>query len=167
VLVPPALAQLSTGGRPPSESFAFLPSAPTLMLTPVDADALLRADAARPRGGPLRFGVEQALDLDTDDVGAWYVLPGGARLWRLRIATPGAVSLSVVFSRFRLPEGAELFVHDDSGEHVLGAYTAQNNKESGRFAFEPLPAQALTLEYREPAGAAFEGELRIERIVQG
>jgi hypothetical protein len=167
VLVSPALAQLSAGGRPASESLAFLPSAPTLSLPAIDADALLRADAARPRGGPLRFGVEQTLDLGLDDVGAWVVLPDGARLWRLRITTPGAVSLSLVFSRFRLPEGAELFVHDDAGLHVLGAYTAQNNKDSGRFACEPLPADALTLEYREPANAAFAGELRFERVVQG
>jgi hypothetical protein len=48
---------------------------------------------------------------------------------------------------------------------VLGAYSALNDKESGEFAIEPLPGEALTLEYVEPDWVSFPGEVRLAEVV--
>lgn len=167
----PAAAQLQWGGAPPS--LAGAPDvrtrldgpAPTLTMEPVDVGALLAEDALAGKDVPFRFGVTLPLDLGTGDAGAWTELPDGTRVWRLRIASPGAHSLGLLFGAYALPAGASLYVVSDDLAHVLGAYDDRNNKDHGEFAIEPVPGDAVTLEYVEPAAVAGQGVLRLSGVV--
>ena len=72
----------------------------------VDASALLTEDAGRESAGipvPMRYGKVQSAAFSPDRNGTWEELADGSRLWRLRIASPGALSLSLGLSRFDLP----------------------------------------------------------------
>lgn len=155
-----ALAQIEHGGTPPSARLALAGSVPSEVLPPVDVPALLAQDALRAPGTPWRFGFPHAVALGPAGAGAWERLPGGGRVWRLRVRSPGARSLMLSFSRFRLPRGAELFVYDDARRVVRGAYGAASNLAHGLFSIQPTPGDALTLEYVEPAGV--EGALELE-----
>jgi hypothetical protein len=127
--------------------------------------ALLAEDEARGKGGAFRFGQTIAVDLGIGNAGVWETLPDGGFVWRLRIASPGAHSLSLIFSEFRLAPGAELFVYDDDRSTVRGAYTAANQKEDGEFSIQPIGGDSVTLEYREPLAALGESALRVGGVV--
>jgi hypothetical protein len=139
-------------------------------MLPVRADLLLAEDervAAGPdrhANKPLRFAEVLEVDLGLTNSGAWEEIGGGDRVWRLRIHSPGAKSLALVFRRYHLPEGGELYVYDDRREIVRGAYTDLENPMSGEFAVRPLRGDALTLEYYEPNRARGTGELALSLV---
>ena len=169
LLSPSASAQREWGGVPPSMDFergtrrspAVLQ---TVVLPDVDAAALLEEDARAGRAGAQRFAFAHDVALDPTNSGRWTTRDDGSRVWELRLESPGALSLSLAFERFQLPAGAELFVRDDAGEVVRGAYTSQNHKPSGRFAVQPTPGEAVVLEYWEPAGTSTVVDLTLARV---
>ncbi|MBM3985275.1 MAG: hypothetical protein FJ296_06260 [Planctomycetes bacterium] len=171
LLALPAAAQLQWGGAPPSLAgeaavrASLSGPAPTASMDPVDVGAFLAEDALAGKDAPFRFGATLPVDLGLDGAGQWTVLPGGDRVWRLRVASPGAFSIGLLFGDFALPPGAQLWVFDDSLTHVLGAYDERNNKENGEFAIEPVPGDAVTLEYLEPRAVAGQGLLRLSGVV--
>ncbi|HKE01748.1 MAG TPA: IPT/TIG domain-containing protein [Planctomycetota bacterium] len=148
-----------------SRRVALEKEVPTAVLETVDVDAYLAEDAVAPKDRPFRFGATLPVDFGLDGSGVWESLANGDRVWRLRIHSPGAFSLSAVFSRFVLPPGGAFYVYDDSGMEVLGAYDRRNENANGQFAFEPLPGDVMTLEYDEPAAVAGRGEIRIQSVI--
>src|SRR5688572_4231763 len=161
-----ASSQTEHGGRPPSHLRPLHKSVPTAKMRQVRNDLMLAEDearAARPDEGkqPLRFAELLAVDLDLAGAGVWEQLPGGAGVWRLRIQSPGAKSLALVFRRFQLPAGGELYVYDDDRKEVRGAYTEHEHMADGQFAMRPLRGDALTLEYFEPSAVRGQGELSL------
>ncbi len=160
-----AAAQTEHGGRPVSERALLVRPVPTLELPPVDAAALRAEDERRGKTGGLRFGEVLPVDLSLASGGAWEELADGGRVWRARVHSPGAYSLSLMFSRFQLPPEGELFVYDDRRAVVRGAYTSLNQTPEGGFAIQPIPGDALTLEYHVPAGSSGLGELALQAVV--
>lgn len=154
-----ALAQVEHGGRPPSLQKRLARPALTERMPPVRAELLQAEDAAQGAKGPLRFAEMLAVELGLANAGAWEELGRGDRVWRLRILSRGAKSLALVFKRFQLPAGGELYVYDDAKKDVRGAYTELENRLDGQFATRPLRGEALNLEYYEPARARGQGEL--------
>lgn len=160
-----ARAQVSHGGAPASFTNALAVEAPTETMPIVDVATLIAEDEApSDKIAPFRFGTTLPVDFTLDDSGAWESLPGGDRLWRLRIASPGAYSINLIFENYWLPGGATLFVYNDDRSVVLGSFTEANNETHGQFAIEPVPGDAITLEYREPADAP-SGVLRIGEVI--
>ena len=129
-----------------------------------DVAALLAEDeAASDKARPFRFGQGLEVAIGVEQGGEWLELADGRRLWRVRVESPGAYSLNLVFDRFQLSEGAELYVYNDLGS-VRGAFTAEFNQPHGLFATEPLAGDALTIEYVEPQEGAL-GALRLSEVI--
>ncbi len=160
-----ASAQIEHGGAPPSARLALRASVATRVLPLVDNAALLAEDELATKEGPLRFAAVLPVDLGPSNSGTWEKLPSGDRVWRLRISSRRAHSILLSFERFQLPLGAELFVANDDRSVTRGAYTYLNHLEDGRFAIQPIPGDAVTLEYFEPAGVSFPGELRLNSVL--
>ncbi|MCZ6597337.1 MAG: IPT/TIG domain-containing protein, partial [Planctomycetota bacterium] len=158
-------AQLTAGGTPPSLIHSLAAEVPTVDLEPLDVETLLAEDALAGKNEPFRFGDVIDVELGLDDSGVWETLPDGGRVWRLRIRSDGAFSLSPLFSAYSLPSGAELFVYNDDLATIRGAYTYVNNKENGQFAIEPTAGAAITLEYHEPAWVEAPGEIELSGVV--
>jgi hypothetical protein len=158
-----ATGQLEYGGAPPSAFAALSGDVPTVTMRPVDVTELLSEDA-RAGKGPYRFGENLEVDLGFED-GAWTELGNGARVWRLRVSSPGAFSLSFVFAQYDLPPGAELYAYDDQRSTVYGQFNDLNENPEGGMAIRPLAGDAVTLEYLEPAGVEHPGALRIATVV--
>lgn len=159
-----AHAQISSGGTPPSK-LNVLPEPPTVKMATVDVKDYIAEDEQQPKDVAPRFGVPFEVSLDMDKSGAWTDLPKGDRVWRLRIESEGAYSINLVFDRFHMPKGGQLFVYNDNYRYVIGAFTESNNKETGMFSTQPVPDDAITLEYYEPAGARSQGVISVMRVV--
>jgi len=161
----PLHAQREYGGVPPSQYRAPGKPVPTVTLPEVDVEALFEEDAAAAKGAALRFGYSHEVDLAFGNSGVWENLPEGGRLWRLRVESRDALSISFVLGTFQIPPGAELWAYDDAREVVRGAYTHLNHQPNGQFAIQPIPGSAVTLEYHEPADTRWPGRLGIRTVV--
>jgi len=161
-------AQVSSGGTPPSFKQSLRETVPTLGLPTPDVNRFMAEDAQEEKAGvAMRFGAPIAVDIDPENAGVWSSLPDGGRVWRMRLISPGAYSLNLLYDEFVLPAGAELFLYTDDGSQLLGAFTEYNSASSpdGTFATQPTAGDAAVLEYHEPAWAAFPGRFHINSVV--
>ncbi|MEA1878019.1 MAG: trypsin-like peptidase domain-containing protein [Bacteroidota bacterium] len=67
-------------------------------------------------------------------------------VFQLSIRTDLAYSINLIFDSYKLPEGAELYLYDPDREVTWGAYTSQNNKNSGKLATSPIPGNEIIVE---------------------
>jgi len=161
-----ANAQVSHGGLPPSSFDPTLTRAvPTESMPAVDVWRLMAEDAVAPKNQAFRFGDEIPVHLTMGNSGIWDVLGNGDRVWRLRIESNEAHSLSLIFDDFELPMGAELYAYNDDKKEVYGQFNSSNNKLDRMFAIQPLEGDAMTLEYFEPAGITAPGSISIGTVV--
>ena len=123
----------------------------------IDPERLLAEDQARAkqpkRPGPLRFAVAEDAAFDLDNAGTWQNVPDG-RLWRLRIQSPGAVSHNLGITRFRLPEGAKLWVYDPARTRVEGPYTSRHRNQDGSLWTPIIDGDEIVIELFVPLGVS-------------
>ncbi|KAI9487566.1 MAG: trypsin-like cysteine/serine peptidase domain-containing protein [Benjaminiella poitrasii] len=86
--------------------------------------------------------------------------------WRIKIQSKDALSLSLIFSMWWIPEGAEVYVYNE--QDVLGAFKANpSNKHNKKFATTPLHGDVLVFEYTSPVHITHTPKLSISRVVHG
>ena len=132
-----------------------LSSVPRWTAPAVDVDRLREEDAAARaagvKGRPPRAGFPMKAALRPVFAGAWETLPGGDRVWRLRVASPGALWLVLGFGAFRPAEGAELWVYAPDRARILGPFTRADERGDGRLWLPPVEGDELVLELDWPA----------------
>ncbi len=165
-----AFGQLSKGGRP--YTFENILSAAQMVISArqlpsIDVAAYKLQDSidASNKDIPYRFGAPMAVNYTLDNSGTWETLANGDRLWRLKISSPGAYSLNLVYDHFYLPEGGKLYIYNGDGSYVIGAFTSDNNKKHGRFATAPVKGDVSVLEYYEPKDVTGQGIISISSVV--
>ncbi|MCH9661120.1 MAG: secretion system protein Por, partial [Bacteroidetes bacterium] len=148
-----ALAQVVDLGKPQSwkvlndaESFE------THTLPTYDAKAIEAEDKINDQRSdrPWRFGYMHSVDFGFEQ-GQWNTLENGDRIWRIRIASPGALSLNFIFDEFFMPEGGSVHLYNDAHTDLLGAYTSIQNQESGILGTWLVQGETIWIEYYEPA----------------
>lgn len=165
MLLTPLFSQVSSGGVPKSIQAGLSTAVPSVILPQVDKEMLLAEDKIEmAKDVPYRFGTPFEVQYNLDNSGVWEDVAGG-RLWRLSIKSEDAYSINLLYDRYVLPEGAELFLYDQEMETVLGAFTSANNKIHETFSTSPTKGDVTILEYFEPGNAAFPGEIQINRVV--
>lgn len=163
-----AEAQMNYGGEPYSFKNTISQAVPTIEIEALDAEALLAEDAAIiGKNHPLRIGVTKEVNYTMDNSGRMDILPDGGRVWRLAFHMEDATFTSMNFSTFNIPDGAELFLYTPDREYVIGKFINKNQMEDGTFYPQEMPGEDIVVEYYEPAGVAFEGQLVINQISQG
>jgi len=118
-------------------------------------------------GGPYHFAEPIEVGLTPDIGGSWETLEDGRRLWRVRLASPGAVSLNLGFDRYRMPPGGSLRVFDPDGRVSSGPFTDAQNEDHGELWTPALPAQELVVEVVLPAKPEFPLELSLWTVNHG
>ena len=163
----PALGQLSDRGIPLEVSWpASLKSKAMVALPAMDNERLLKSSQARLDGNqlkPLRFAQPVEVSLNTKNSGRWLEV-GNYRVWQLVLHSEGAKSLNLIFDRYKLPDGARLFLFSSDQSDLIGAFTSKNNSANGVFASSPVAGDQLVVQYEEPMNAAFEAELSIRQV---
>lgn len=87
-------------------------------------------------GYRVALGYASAVDVLRD--GLLETLPSGDRVIRMRFEIPGATDLSFGFGRYRMPEGATLYIFSPEyrifdGRYSFGPWDASKNKPHGEF----------------------------------
>lgn len=165
-----ALGQISHGGRP--LSLEILPGIRTITATeelyvempPINNEAeLWRSSQEESSFRSLHFAHKFHKFIRPDNAGISFQW-GNMKVWRVGIRSKGAYSLNILFSQFRLPPGASVFVYNADQTEILGSYTEENNSELGMLPVQPIGGEELIVEYQEPVDALFPGEIEIGEV---
>jgi hypothetical protein len=139
-----------------------------MVMPEVDVAELLAEDSARENSGaavPARFAAAIPALFDPDSSGTWETLDDGSKLWRLRIASPGALSLNLGIEKFDLPAGATFWIHDVEGGQVQGPYTAKNRNADGGLWTAMVLGDEMVAELHLPAKS--DAALEISSVNHG
>ena len=163
-------AQVSHGGKP--LPLTNLRNADHLLykeMPPFDLEETLRLDSLNERD--MRSGFHFAYKFMTDfnryNSGVSFTQPDGTKVWRLGIYSPKALSLNILFSEYKLPEGAQVFVYNEDQSKILGAFNHLNNSDLNVLPIAPIEDERIIIEYQEPENVAFPGELTIGEVNHG
>ena len=120
---------------------------------------------------PARFGFQHDVSLSLSNAGSWQTTSDGGRLWTLKIYSPDALSLNLLYNEFWLPEGAKFFLYSTDKKQHIGAFTSQNNQGNREniqgFATGLLLTSSIVLEYYEPKEVEKKGIISIDAVVSG
>ena len=168
--------QISQGGEPYSanikaylknpDKWESIQEVPVIRMPAVDNEQLARENAYENEVDVFVFATRFDCDIDIKDMGLKDSLNIGI-LYRCAIESPTAYSLSVIFDRFKIPDGAKIFMYDSDNKQLLGAFTSNNNKPNNIFAIAPIFAPKIIVEYFEPYYANFSGEVHIGQVYHG
>ncbi len=160
-------AQISHGGRPLPLSAgvgarSIDPSGDLFVEMPsFDEQAALRnAQQSNSQLKSLEFAHKFDVHLRPDNSGITFAL-AGMEVWRVGIRSRGAYSINLLFSKFRLPEGARLFVYNSDQSEILGSYTSENNSDLNLLPVQPIGGEELIVEYQVPLHFTDKGEIEI------
>ena len=158
--------QLSFGGIP--ASFNILKKAaaiiPVIDMEPVDNNQLLIDEQSDPKNlKTFCFAKTFKVDISPDFSGRWENTKD-MKIWRLGLRSKGAWSLNLIFDKMIIPKGASLFIYSKGHEKVLGAFTSDNEQSSGYFSTYPIAGDEIVVEYDEPVGSAYPGELHLSSV---
>ncbi|MES2389093.1 MAG: choice-of-anchor J domain-containing protein [Bacteroidota bacterium] len=156
-------AQVSYGGKPASFGLGLSEvDFPVAAMPAFDLKAMLAEDAVNNanKASIYRIGKKFDVNFGLDNAGSWTTLTNGDRIWRQGFSSVGAKSINIIFSEYNLPNGAALFIYSRDKSHVIGSFTAENNKETGILATMPVKGEDIIVEYYEPADVAGQGRLR-------
>lgn len=113
-----------------------------------------------------RIAAPVSVNLGLDNAGEWIELDNGDRIWRLKVESPNALGLSLLYDELYLPPGAKLFMFSEDGSQILGAYTFESNTPNHTFMTGFIAGNTAILEYYEPKAVRGEGRLHIFRVDQ-
>ena len=145
----------------------FKPDLATLQAVPrveLPAAAVAKALAAPVKGRPYQYAVPVALKLAPQQ-GLW-LARGAEASWRLRLHSPGAVSLSVQLEQAALPPGTQLWTYDPQARLMHGPFDATRIGRSGLWT-PAVSGDELVLEVRGPAAGATALKLGAARAFHG
>ncbi|MBK9383318.1 MAG: hypothetical protein IPN34_00625 [Planctomycetes bacterium] len=165
ILAAVAGAQVRHVGEPLADRLGFPRAIPRFDLPALQVSRLRIEDEQR-NHWPLRYGEVIPTSLDVmqlarvDFDGA-----SGAIVSRLALRSVGAYTLGVVFDRFELPAGCQLFLYDAGRRELCGAYEGSNRHESGGFAVEPVIGDEVVLELVRAPWAASDPVLQVSELI--
>lgn len=142
---------------------------PSLELPPVDNAALLAEDAltAGPGVAP-RFALPLSVRVSPVTHGRWDALDAQTWRWRLRVVSPGALSLNFGFTTYVMPPDGVLSIYPTSG--ALGAplrFTAADNETHGQLWTPIVLSDDVTIEVVLPAAQRADLRLNLTAVNHG
>ncbi|MBN1597059.1 MAG: T9SS type A sorting domain-containing protein [Bacteroidales bacterium] len=160
-------AQLSEGGKPKSydlyENMNFK-SVNGLTLEKMNISRLIAEDEDF-NCGRLRYGIVTPADIDIKKEGTSIETEDG-KIWQFKVETQNGYSIGIIFKKYKLPQGARLYLFNKEEDLIYGAFTYKNNKDHEQFAIAEFPGKKIIIEYYEPNSADFPGEVIIGEISQ-
>lgn len=160
-----AYCQESFGGQPVSERRSYISEdVPVWKLTSTSAIADLTKGDDDDKGQAFRYGYAETVNISMDKDGRTDIMANGDKVWRMGFFSKGAHALGFSFSKFIIPEGAELYIYNADHSFVIGKFTSQNMMEGDIFYTQEVAGDEVFIEYFEPHDAEFEGTIEIENV---
>ena len=110
-----------------------------------------------------QFAYDFSVNIDVK-ASSWVDSISIGEIYRLKIKSDGAKSLNLIFSKYHLPSGAKLFIYSSDKKSLIGAFTSNNNSESGVLPTTPIYGDEIVIEYFEPCYARSQGKLMIGKV---
>ena len=162
--------QISYGGKPlplSADASTRLLSATQELFVDMpkfdDQAALWRSQQDKSDFKSLEFAHKFDVHLRPDNSGITFNY-GNTKVWRIGIRSRGAYSLNILFSKYRLPEGAKVFVYNSDQTEILGSYTSENNSDLNLLPVQPIGGDEVIIEYHLPSDIVDAGELEIGEV---
>ncbi len=146
---------------------------PVIRTEPVNVDKARQEDSENETLGlPPRFALPEYHDLTPETAGVWEDLDERWVLWRQRIEAPGAVSVNLGFTRYRLPKGGRLALYpadmktpDDP--RMSWVFTERNNEAHGELWTPVVLASDVIVELLLPRESRHDYELQLQSVNKG
>ncbi len=135
----------------------------------IDRTKLLRDAEAEENSGmilPYRFGKVIDVNHTLVNSGTWFKIDSG-RVWKLKIRTDGAYSISLIFSKLILSGQSELYIYNDEGSMLYGPVTSGSTTRSGKFNSDIIKGETAIIELYEPLEETGKNVLHLSKIVHG
>lgn len=163
-----AHAQGLTAANASRTELRSLDEVATLELAPYDLGALLKEDdQRRDQGLPPRFALPIERHVSPKDAGTWENLDKDTLLWRLRVRSPGAVSLNLGFGQYRMTPGGSLHLYSADRTHLVQPFTSADNEAHGELWTPVVLTDDLVVELVVPANEIDQLLLELHWINQG
>ncbi len=158
--------QISTKGIPPSFSDQNLSKeVPLINLVSLEKSKIALDKAYdKMEATPLEIGYTISTEMSLTNSGVWHELANGDKVWRLSVSSEGAEALNVYFTNFYLPNHCKLYIYNEDRSMILGAYTFENNSETGIFSTELLSGDQITFEFIQPKRSKEDATFTINEI---
>ncbi|MBW8244290.1 T9SS type A sorting domain-containing protein [Muricauda oceani] len=118
-----------------------------------------------------RYAVTQTLNYSPSNSGVWTTLKNGAKIWRIKLKSPGAKFLNIVFGKFHIPPGGLIHIYNNDRSEMLGGFTEANNQgdfdSPGSYASGIISDDEVILEYFQSKGVKGEIIIEISEINHG
>ncbi|MCF8364335.1 MAG: T9SS type A sorting domain-containing protein [Bacteroidales bacterium] len=159
-------AQISSKGIPATMKQNILNNVFTTIEIPApDVKTLLEEDAFTDKYGiAMRFAVSTKVNINLTEQGTWLKLEDGSSICRLAINSADALALIMYYDEFKIPEGGELFLYNETNLQVIGAFTRMNNKKGGAFATEMIYGTTTIFEYFQPSPTSSKPSIIIGEV---
>lgn len=130
----------------------------------VEIQDMKRLDEGQP---VTRFAIAHTNKITPLHYGNWDQPAPGIKRWRLVLSSPAALSINLGFSRYTLPEGAELTLLDRNGKTQFRSFTAADNDDHGQLWTPLVTGDEVTVVLTVPAKAVDDVKLEIGSINHG
>ncbi len=118
------------------------------------------------KGEAPRFAIPREVSINLDKNQSWEKSAQGYT-WSHRVTAPNAVSLNFGFSRFSLPEGAELNIYSADRSQFIRTFTANDNNVNNELWTPIIQSDDVIIELNVPEMAMNEVQLELTHVGQG
>ncbi|MFV0592704.1 MAG: hypothetical protein ACK5M7_15060 [Draconibacterium sp.] len=115
---------------------------------------------------PFRFGKGVEVNYTLMNSGEWTETNGG-RVWKLKIESVNAYSLSLIFTKLKIYGRTELYIYNEEGNMIYGPITSGLIKPNGKFNSDIIQGDAIVLELFEPDEEKEKNIVQIGKVVYG
>lgn len=136
----------------------------------IDAEEQLRIDSLNIANGfekTLRFGYEHHVDIDILKEGVKTKTPKGDVYTLYGLSCEDALSINVIFDKFKLSENATVYLSDKHHTTYIGAHTSANNNAEKVLGTELIKSEEIIIQVFEPADEIGQSELVLGTVVHG
>lgn len=139
-----------------------------LAVAPVDREAVAREDEKREGEGLApRYAIPNSVRVSPAADGTWENLGDDYRVWRLRIGSPGAMSINLGFTRYLMPRGGRLFIYAADVSDVIRPFTDEDNESHEQLWTPPVLSDDIVVELTVPTAAVAALRLELTSINVG
>lgn len=148
-------------------SFEAVSAIQTTYFEPMDVKSLHDEEIKlEQKGEAPRFAVPHAVSINPVKFQNWEKSLGGLT-WSHRITAPNAVSLNFGFTKFRLPDGAQLNIYSADHSQFIRPFTSDDNNIHNELWTPVIMSDDVIVELTVPEHAVDEVELELGQVGQG
>ena len=157
------LALIATMGL----SFQALAAIDTTYFPSLDVKAIHDQEVQNEKKGEApRFAIPHSVSISPMKSQNWEKSAQGYT-WTHRVTTPNAVSLNFGFSRFHLPEGAELNIYSSDRSQFIRPFTSADNNVNKALWTPVIMSDDVVIELTVPSELVDQVELELTQVGQG